>query len=113
MKMIIAYIQPHRLDPVTRALQHIPHFPGMTVIEGRGFGREKVEEPPTSRRAELTDYTEVMRIEVMVSDDSARMVMEAIEKHARTGLRDDGKIFVLSLEQALRIRTGEEGEAVV
>lgn len=112
MKMIIAFLRPDRLDPVTRALEHIPHFPGMTVTKARGFGREKVEERPNDR-ADLVDYTETVRIEVVVSDELTSAVMEAIENHARTGRRDDGKIFVLPVERGRRIRTGEEGDAVV
>ena len=113
MKMIVAFLRPDRLDPVTRALEHIPHFPGMTVTEARGFGREKVEEPPDSESAELTDYTKTARIEIVVSDDRLSAVMEAIEKAARTGRRDDGKIFVLPVERGRRVRTGEEGDAIV
>jgi nitrogen regulatory protein PII len=112
MKMIVAFLRPDRLDPVTRVLEHLPHFPGMTVTRARGFGREKVEEPPDSRH-ELTDYTETARIEIVVSDDRVSAVMEAIEKAARTGRRDDGKIFVVPVERGRRVRTGEEGDAVV
>ncbi|MGH7501769.1 MAG: P-II family nitrogen regulator [Longimicrobiales bacterium] len=113
MKMIVAFLRPDRLDPVTRALEHIPHFPGMTVTDARGFGRGKVEEPPDSRRAELTDFTETARIEIVVSDEQSSTVMEVIEKTARTGRRDDGKIFVLPVERGRRIRTGEEGDAAL
>ncbi|MGH7577219.1 MAG: P-II family nitrogen regulator, partial [Longimicrobiales bacterium] len=95
MKIIIAFLRPNRLDPVTRALEHLPHFPGMTVTEARGFGREKVEQRPESHRAELEDYTETRRTEIVVQDDGVLAVMEAIESHAHTGRRDDGKIFVL------------------
>lgn len=113
MKMILAYVPPHRLDRVTRALEHLDDLPGMTVTKGQGFGREKLEVEAKDRRAELVDYTDVVRIEVCVPDGQVGSVMDAITGAARTGQRGDGKIFVLPVERGRRIRTGEEGEAVV
>lgn len=113
MKMIIAFIQPHRLDRVTRALEHVVGFPGMTVTESRGFGREKVEVEAEDRRASLEDYTETARIEVVAHDGQVEGILAAIHDAAHTGHRGDGKVFVLPVEAALRIKTGERGEAAV
>lgn len=113
MKMIIAFIQPHRLDRVTRALEHVVGFPGMTVTESRGFGREKVEVEAEDRRASLEDYTETARIEVVAHDGQVEGILAAIHDAAHTGQRGDGKVFVLPVEAALRIKTGERGEAAV
>ena len=110
MKMIIAFIQPHRLDRVTRALQHVDGFPGMTVTESRGFGREKLE---VEAEASLKDYTESARIDVVAHDGQVDEILAAITEAAHTGQRGDGKIFVLPVERALRIKTREEGEAAV
>jgi len=109
MKLIVAFVQRHRLDPVTRALEHLPHFHGMTVTESRGFGREKLEHEAGDRRAELTDYTDNVRIEVVTHDAGVDAVLKAITDAAHTGQRGDGKIFVLHVERAVRIKTREEG----
>lgn len=113
MKMIIAFIQPHRLDRVTRALEHVVAFPGMTVTEARGFGREKLEVEAEDRRASLEDYTDTVRIEVVAHDGQVDAVVKAITEAAHTGQRGDGKVFVLPVERAVRIHTGEEGEGAV
>lgn len=113
MKMITAFIPPHRLDRVTRALGHVVGFPGMTVTEGRGFGREKLEVDRESRRAALKDYTETIRIEVVAHDAQVEAILAAIRDAAHTGQRGDGKIFILPVEAALRIKAGERGEAAV
>ena len=113
MKMIIAFIQPHRLDRVTRALEHVVAFPGMTVTESRGFGREKVEVEAEDRRASLKDYTDTARIEVVAHDGQVAGVLAAITEAAHTGQRGDGKIFVVPVERAVRIKTREEGDAAV
>ncbi len=113
MKMIIAFIPPYRLDRVTRALEHVVGFPGMTVTEGRGFGREKLAVGAEDRRASLEDYTDAARIEVVAHDGQVEGIVTAITEAAHTGQRGDGKIFVLPVERAVRIKTGEEGEAAV
>lgn len=113
MKMIIAFLRPDRLDAVTRGLEHIPHFPGMTVTDSRGFGRGKVEDRAADHRAELMDFTGTVRIEIVVGDDGVDEVVRSIAEHAQTGRRDDGKVFVLPVERGLRIRTGERGEDAV
>lgn len=113
MKMIIAFIQPHRLDRVTRALEHVAGFPGMSVTESRGFGREKLEVEAEDHRASLEDYTHTTRIDVVAHDGQVDGVLAAITDAAHTGQRGDGKIFVLPVERAVRIKTREEGEPAV
>lgn len=113
MKMIIAFIPPHRLDRVTRALEHVAGFPGMTVTDSRGFGREKVEVEAEDRRASLKDYTDTTRIEVVAHEGQVDGILAGIQEAAHTGQRGDGKVFVVPVEAALRIKTGERGEAAV
>ena len=113
MKLVLAFVQPHRLDDVTRILQRIPHLPGMSVTQARGFGREKVEEARHTPREELTDFTDKARIEVVVHDAQVDAVISAIVQGARTGQRGDGKIIVLPVDRVIRVRTGEEGEAAI
>lgn len=114
MKMVLAFIQPHRLDEVTRDLEErVPHLPGMTVSDARGFGREKVEVPPHTMREAITDFTRTARVEVLVHDEQVDQVVAAILGGARTGQHGDGKLVVLPVEQAVRVRTGEAGEEAV
>jgi nitrogen regulatory protein P-II 2 len=112
MKFVIAIIQPHRLDPVREALQ-VLGVSGMTVTEVRGYGRQRGQKE-IYRGAEYTiSFIPKMKIEVAVSNERAPDVVAAIQEGARTGKVGDGKIFVLDLESALRVRTGEtDGDAL-
>ena len=112
MKMIVAFLQAHRLDRVTRRLMHIKGFPGMTVVEGRGFGREKLEDALNTRE-ELTDFTQKVQIETVVPSGLVESVIEALIEGAHTGERGDGRVFVLPVEQAVRIKTKERGEMAI
>jgi len=106
MKFIIAIVQPHRLDAVREALQAI-HVDGMTVTEVRGYGRQKGHKE-IYRGAEYSiAFVPKLKIEVAVSSERADEVVAAIQGAARTGKVGDGKIFVLDLLAALRVRTGE------
>lgn len=106
MKFIIAVVKPFMLDPVREAVTELG-VQGMTVSEVKGFGRQKGH-TEIYRGAEYeVDFLPKIKIEVAVSDDMAEKVVEAIEKSAHTGKIGDGKIFVLDLAQAVRIRTGE------
>ena len=106
MKYIIAVIQPHRLDAVREALGAIG-VQGLTVSEVRGFGRQKGQ-TEIYRGAEYTvSLLPKVKVEVVVKDALAEAIVEVIQKHASTGKIGDGKIFVLEVEQAVRIRTGE------
>ena len=108
MKYIIAVIQPHKLDAVRDALAKVG-VQGMTVSEVRGFGRQKGQ-TEVYRGAEYTaNYMPKVKIELAVGAPVADAVVEAISEAARTGRIGDGKVFVLPLEGAMRVRTGEIG----
>lgn len=108
MKYIIAIIQPHRLDAVRTALNNIG-VQGMTVSEVRGFGRQKGQ-TEIYRGAEYTmQYVPKVKLEIAAKAEVADAVVDAIGEAARTGHIGDGKVFVLDLEGAMRVRTGEMG----
>ncbi len=108
MKYIVAVIQPHRLDAVREALSNIG-VQGMTVTEVRGFGRQKGQ-TEVYRGAEYTmQYVPKVKLELAVGAAIADQVVDAISDAARTGRIGDGKVFVLPLEGAMRVRTGEMG----
>jgi nitrogen regulatory protein PII len=108
MKYIIAVIQPHRLDAVREALAGIG-VQGLTVSEVRGFGRQKGQ-TEIYRGAEYTvQYVPKVKLEIAVDDEIADRVVEAVGNAARTGHIGDGKVFVLPLEGAMRVRTSEIG----
>src|SRR5665213_1402713 len=109
MKLIIAVIQPHRLDKVREALTAIG-IQGMTVSEVRGYGRQKGH-TEIYRGAEYTiSFTPKLKLEVAVASSRVDDAVAAITNAARTDKIGDGKIFVLDLEAALRVRTGESGD---
>jgi len=109
MKLITAIIKPHRLDPVREALIG-SGVEGLTVTEVRGFGRQKGH-TEIYRGAEYTiSFVPKIKLEVAVADKRAEDVVTAIEEAAKTGEIGDGKIFVLELKSAMRIRTGESGD---
>jgi nitrogen regulatory protein P-II 2 len=112
MKLVIAIIQPHRLDAVRDALLKTGNE-GITVTEVRGYGRQKGHKE-VYRGAEYTiAYIPKLKVEVAVTDDKLETVMAAIREGAHTGKIGDGKIFVVDLEQAMRVRTGErDGDAL-
>lgn len=107
MKLVLAIIKPHKLDEVREALGGIS-IQGLTVSEARGYGRQKGH-TEIYRGAEYeTNLVPKIRIELVVEDDFAPSVLEAIQHAAHTGSIGDGKIFVIDVEQAVRIRTGEQ-----
>src|SRR5215469_10403594 len=109
MKLIIAIIQPHRLDAVREALTALG-VEGMTVSEVRGYGRQKGH-TETYRGAEYSiSFLPKLRLEVALSSARVDDAVAAITKAARTGKIGDGKIFTLDLDSVLRVRTGETGE---
>jgi len=108
MKLIIAIIKPFKLDEVKVALGEIG-IQGMTVTEVKGFGRQKGH-TEVYRGSEYTvDFLPKVKVEVAVDDDLVGKVVTAVSTAAKTGKIGDGKIFVLPLEDAIRIRTGEHG----
>jgi nitrogen regulatory protein P-II 2 len=112
MKLVTAIIQPHRLDTVREALTAIG-INGMTVTEVRGYGRQKGH-TEIYRGAEYTiSFTPKLKVEVALSDDRVDEVIGAITQAARTGKIGDGKIFVVELDAALRVRTGETGDSAL
>jgi nitrogen regulatory protein PII len=108
MKYIIAVIQPHRLDPVREALGGIG-VQGLTVSEVRGFGRQKGQTEIYRGAEYVMQFVPKIKLEIAVDDEIADRVVEAIGSAARTGRIGDGKVFVLPLEGAMRVRTGEMG----
>lgn len=109
MKMIVAIIKPFKLDDVRDALSEVG-VQGMTVTEVRGFGRQKGHTELYRGAEYVVDFLPKLRLEVAVPDDRVEVVSEAIVEAAASGRIGDGKIFVQPLEQAIRIRTGEEGD---
>ncbi len=112
MKKIEAIIKPFKLDDVKEALQEIG-LQGMTVIEAKGFGRQKGHTELYRGAEYVVDFLPKLKIEVVVADDQVDGALEAIQRAAKTGKIGDGKIFVLNVENVVRIRTGETGPAAV
>jgi len=108
MKMISAIIKPFKLDDVREALSEIG-VQGVTVVEVKGFGRQKGHTELYRGAEYVVDFLPKVKLEVAVDDDLAERTIEAITSTANTGKIGDGKIFVHSLEEAVRIRTGETG----
>jgi nitrogen regulatory protein P-II 1 len=109
MKKIEAVIKPFKLDEVKEALHEIG-VQGMTVTEVKGFGRQKGHTELYRGAEYVVDFLPKIKLEIAISDDLVEKVVEAIAGAANTGRIGDGKIFVLSIEQAVRIRTGERGD---
>ena len=112
MKLVIAIIKPFKLDEVREALSQIG-VQGITVTEVKGFGRQKGHTELYRGAEYVVDFLPKLKIEIAVADELVDNAIEAIEGAARTGKIGDGKIFVLGLEQSIRIRTGETGEAAL
>jgi nitrogen regulatory protein P-II 2 len=106
MKLIIAIIKPFKLDEVREALLGLG-VQGMTVSEVRGFGRQKGQTEIYRGAEYQTSFVPKVKLELVVAADLATRVVEAIQAAAKTGSIGDGKLFVLDVEQAIRIRTGE------
>lgn len=112
MKKIEAIVKPFKLDEVKDALNEIG-IQGMTVTEVKGFGRQKGHTELYRGAEYVIDFIPKIKIEIVTSDSLARKVVETIEKVAKTGKIGDGKIFVCPIDDIIRIRTGERGEAAV
>ena len=109
MKMIVAIIKPFKLDDVREALSSIG-VQGITVSEVKGFGRQKGHTELYRGAEYVVDFLPKLKIEIAIPDGILDLAIETIEKTAGTGKIGDGKIFVSSLEQVVRVRTGETGE---
>jgi len=112
MKKIEAIIKPFKLDEVKEALSRAG-INGMTVQEVKGFGRQKGHTELYRGAEYVVDFLPKVKIEVLIDDDRAGEVVEAITKAARTGRIGDGKIFITPVEDVIRIRTGERGQEAV
>ena len=112
MKQITAIIKPFKLDEVREALADVG-VTGLTVTEVKGFGRQKGHTELYRGAEYVVDFLPKVKVEAVVPDSLTERAIEAVTKAARTGKIGDGKIFVRAVEQVIRIRTGEEGDAAV
>ena len=112
MKKIEAIIKPFKLDEVKEALQEIG-IQGLTVIEAKGFGRQKGHTELYRGAEYVVDFLPKVMITIVVEDSMAERVIEAITNAARTGRIGDGKIFISTIDEVIRIRTGEKGGAAI
>lgn len=112
MKKIEAIIKPFKLDEVKEALQAIG-LQGMTVLEAKGFGRQKGHTELYRGAEYVVDFLPKLKLELVIADDQVEAALEAIQTAAKTGKIGDGKIFVSDVVQAIRIRTGEIGDAAL
>ena len=112
MKKVEALIKPFKLDDVKEALQNLG-LKGMTVSEARGFGRQKGHTELYRGAEYVVDFLPKLKLEIVVSDDQVEDVLRVITEAAHSGRIGDGKIFVTPVEQVVRIRTGETGDAAL
>ena len=112
MKKIEAIIKPFKLDEVKEALQEVG-LSGITVIEAKGFGRQKGHTELYRGAEYVVDFLPKVKIEIVLADNLVARAVEAIQQAARTGRIGDGKIFVSNIEEVIRIRTGETGEEAI
>ena len=112
MKKIEAVIKPFKLDEVKEALQELG-LQGMTIIEAKGFGRQKGHTELYRGAEYVVDFLPKMKLEIVVNDDQAEAAVDAIVQAARTGRIGDGKIFVSDIAEVIRIRTGETGSVAI
>jgi len=113
MKQIVAYVKSHKLPAVALALQDIPGLTGMSFSTVHGFGRGRAKDARQKIVRDLVDFVSMDRIEVFCADEIADQVIESIIVSAHEGLRGDGKIYVLQVDQAVRISSSERGDIAV
>ena len=112
MKKVEAIIKPFKLDEVKEALQEVG-VQGITVTEAKGFGRQKGHTELYRGAEYVVDFLPKVKLEVVLPDDQVERAVEAIQRAARTGRIGDGKIFISSVEEVIRIRTGETGHEAI
>ena len=112
MKMLMCVVRPNALDAIKEALSKLG-IQGITVSEVKGFGRQKGHKEIYRGAEYVVDFTPKIKVEVVVRDDLTEQCVDAVCGAARTGQIGDGKIFMLSVEEVVRIRTGETGDAAV
>ena len=110
MKLIVAIVRPFKVPEIADAVEADPKFPGMTVLDCRGFGREKTAPHEHVPEEDFQDFVDRQAVVVAAPDAQAVVLAQRIADVAHTGQPGDGKVFVLALEAALRIATGESGE---
>jgi nitrogen regulatory protein P-II 1 len=113
MKEIKVILQPFMLSKVIEALKLIPHMPGVTVSEVKGFGRSRAENTENSVTEWGVNFVPKVKLETVVMDEMAHQVVETIQKNAHTGNIGDGKIFVYVVNEVIKVRTGESGEKAI
>jgi len=113
MKEIKAILQPVVLEAVITALKQIPDLPGITVSEVKGFGRTRAADAEDKVSEGVHEYARKMKLEIVVPDNLLEPTLLAIQTHAHRGRPGDGKIFVITVDDILKIRTGERGETAV
>ena len=112
MKLIIAYIKPFKLDEIKDAITEVD-IRGMSVAEVKGFGRQRGQAEFYRGSEYQVDFLPKIRLDLVVRDEDVDAVVDAIVDTARTGQVGDGKVFILPVEDAIRIRTGEAGEDIL
>ena len=112
MKKIEAIIRPERLEIVRKALEELS-YPGVTIFEVKGHGKQKGITQQWRGQDYRIDFLPKLKIEIVVLDEDVSKMLNAITRNAKTGEMGDGKIFILPVEGAIRIRTGEEGERAI
>lgn len=112
MKKIEAIVKPFKLDDVKEALNEIG-IQGMTISEVKGYGRQKGHKEIYRGAEYVVDFIPKVKIEIIVETERADQVVEAIQKAANTGKIGDGKIFIFSVEEVIRVRTGERGKDAI
>ncbi len=112
MKLVVALIKPFKLDEVKSALQEAG-VQGLTVSEVKGFGRQKGHTELYRGAEYVVDFLPKIKLEILVKEEEVQKVIETLQKSAKTGRIGDGKIFVLPVEEIIRIRTGESGPAAI
>lgn len=109
MKEIKAYIKPHKLSEVTRALHEIENLTGVSVVEVKGFGRSRKKNDSDQNSDDWVFYVPHVKIEIVCLDGMVDHIVSTIQTAAHTGLRGDGKIYISSVDEAIRIETGQRG----
>ena len=112
MKLVTCIVRPEKLEPITDVLDKI-HIVGMTVTDVRGFGRQKGQVEHYRGGEYTIRFVNKVRLDIVVQEEDVKRVMDAVSKVARTSNVGDGKIFVTSIENAMRIRTGEVGTSAL
>lgn len=112
MKKIEAIIRREKLGVVRRALEEVG-YPGMTITEVKGHGRQKGRLNTEGNGGHRSEFLPKLKLEIIARDEEVRNIFEAIASKARTGTIGDGKLFLSPIEDALRVRTGEEGETAI